>query len=120
MRREYTRRRNTLVAALEQAHVPGLSFTTPRGGFYVWCRLPSSVSTGRLMTEAARAGVSFLPGAMFSPAGAASGFVRLNFSAVAPDSLREGVARLSRALAAAAAESSPARRGAEASLRPIV
>ena len=120
MRREYARRRNTLAAALEKAQVPDMSFDTPRGGFYVWCRLPAGISVGRLMTEAARERVSFLPGAMFSPGGEGSGFVRLNFSGVAPDRLREGIARLSRALAAAGSEPPTARRGAEASLRPIV
>jgi DNA-binding transcriptional MocR family regulator len=120
MRREYARRRDTLVAGLAKAPSPGFSFATPRGGFYVWCRLPDGVPTARLMTEAAHERVSFLPGTMFSPGTEDSGFVRLNFSGAAPDRLREGAARLTRALTAALAEVPAARRSAEVTLRPIV
>jgi DNA-binding transcriptional MocR family regulator len=72
------------------------------------------------MTEAAHERVSFLPGTMFSPGTEDSGFVRLNFSGAAPDRLREGAARLTRALTAALAEVPAARRSAEVTLRPIV
>jgi DNA-binding transcriptional MocR family regulator len=119
MRREYARRRDAMIDALERFAPAGLTWTRPRGGFYVWCRLPAGVPAARLMTEAARERVSFLPGAMFSTGSESAGYVRLNFSNVSPERLREGVQRLARAIAAAGSEHT-ARRAENEGLRPIV
>ncbi len=101
IRPQYALRRDTLLEALQPLARQGLTWTRPEGGYYVWCRLPDDVSLPRLAAEAAREGVAFLPGTVCSADGSTTRHVRLNFTALPPERLREGVARLSRALEAA-------------------
>jgi len=101
LRTEYARRRDALLAALEQALPPGTRWSRPRAGFFTWVELPQGLDAVRLSEVALRReGVAFVPGAAFA-AGAAvpsrSG-LRLNFSFSPPEVLREGVARIARAL----------------------
>ena len=100
IRPDYALRRDTLLDALEPLARYGLTWTRPEGGYYVWCRLPDDVSLPRLAAEAAREGVAFLPGTVCSADGSTNHHLRLNFTALPPERLREGVARLSRALVA--------------------
>ncbi len=98
VRSAYRRRRDAMLEALRAAAVPGLSWRTPQGGFYVWCRLPDGVRPAALAARAAQAGVSFLPGrACFADEPPAE-FIRLNFSYPDEERIREGVARLATAI----------------------
>ncbi len=101
LRQQYALRRDALLTALLPLARQGLTWTHPEGGYYVWCRLPDDVSLPRLAAEAARQGVAFLPGTVCSADGSTTRHLRLNFTALPPERLREGVARLSRALEAA-------------------
>ena len=101
IRPEYTARRNALLEALSPLARLGFSWTRPQGGYYVWCRLPDDIPLPRLDAEAAREGVAFLPGTVCSADGSTTRHLRLNFTALPPERLREGVARLFRALQAA-------------------
>lgn len=109
VRRAYAARRDVMVEALREACGDELAFTRPEGGFYVWCRLPSGVPEGPLLAEAARLGVSFLPGGACFVDEPAAAHVRLNFSAPSPRAIRDGVSRLARAVAAV--RSAPGSRG---------
>jgi DNA-binding transcriptional MocR family regulator len=98
VRRAYGRRRDAMDGALREAAVPGLGWQRPQGGFYFWCRLPAGVRPAALLTRAAEAGVSYLPGrACFADEPPAE-FIRLNFSYPDEDQIREGVARLTAAI----------------------
>ncbi|WAP52079.1 PLP-dependent aminotransferase family protein [Arthrobacter sp. ATA002] len=102
----YAARCAALLSALAE-HLPdGVSWTIPDGGFFLWLTLPEGVDTYPLLYEAIEAGVVFIPGAAFSPSDEPSNKLRLAFSAVPEDDIREGVRRLApvlrRALAAAA------------------
>jgi 2-aminoadipate transaminase len=70
-------------------------WTTPDGGLFVWLTLPASIDTWALAERAIQeAGVAFVPGGAFDVHGGSTHSLRLNFSAVDADSIREGVARL--------------------------
>jgi aspartate aminotransferase len=98
MREEYRRRRDELVPALNR--IKGVTCPMPGGAFYVFPEVrgamralgcDSSAALGqRLMTEIA---VAAVPGEAFG----APGHLRLSY-ALAPDRMREGVARLRRLL----------------------
>jgi len=109
VRTEYAARRATMLQALAAAAPPDVSWRTPQGGFYVWCRIPSSVAQGRLLARAAERGVSYLPGAPCFAGEPSGNFVRLNFSYSDRDAIREGVTSLMEAVAecAAAAQDAP-------------
>jgi DNA-binding transcriptional MocR family regulator len=90
----YAQRCQAMLAALEEYMPPGLSWTTPEGGFFVWVTLPEGVDTYPLLQKAIDAGVVFIPGAAFTPSVESSNKLRLAFSAVPPDAIVEGVRRL--------------------------
>jgi 2-aminoadipate transaminase len=103
LRREYRLRRDTMLDALA-AHFPaGTRVRRPAAGVFVWVELPEDVDAGELLRVAIeQEGVVFVPGHAFAADGSrtASNCIRLNFSHSTPDTIREGVARLARALKA--------------------
>jgi DNA-binding transcriptional MocR family regulator len=50
----------------------------PRGGFYLWCRLPAGNDAADVARRALDHGVVLAPGNVFSPAETAPGFMRFN------------------------------------------
>jgi 2-aminoadipate transaminase len=84
---------------------PGLCWTRPRGGLYIWLTFPPGVETGPdspLMRAALREGVLYVPGRFCCPGGAgdASAHVRgarLSFGPVPTEQLGEAMRRLARA-----------------------
>lgn len=51
---------------------------TPRGGFYLWCRLPEGLDSARIAQAALVDGVILAPGNVFSVQQSAAGFLRFN------------------------------------------
>ncbi len=96
--RLYRRRRDAMVQALHR-HLPSLELTAPRGGLFLWARLPGGLSSRRLLPVAREMGVDFAPGSrFFLDAREGDPFLRLTFAAHEPGILEEGVRRLARAL----------------------
>ncbi|KSU70747.1 DNA-binding transcriptional regulator, MocR family, contains an aminotransferase domain [Pseudarthrobacter enclensis] len=90
----YAERCRAMLSALEEYMPEGATWTSPEGGFFVWVTLPEGVDTYPLLHKAIDAGVVFIPGAAFTPSDEPSNKLRLAFSAVPPDAIREGVRRL--------------------------
>ncbi|MHA7270223.1 aminotransferase-like domain-containing protein [Arthrobacter sp. HLT1-20] len=99
----YAERCAALLAALTEFMPAGVQWTRPEGGFFVWLTLPEGIDTYPLLYKGIDAGVVFVPGAAFSASHAPSNKLRLAFSAVPPETLREGVKRLAPVLAEAIA-----------------
>ncbi|MDP3044365.1 MAG: aminotransferase class I/II-fold pyridoxal phosphate-dependent enzyme, partial [Bacillota bacterium] len=97
---EYRKRRDALTKALRRRCGDDLSFETPQGGFYLWCRINARISAGRLLQEATGEGLSFVPGEAFyaHPSQGEREF-RLCFATHSEDRLQEAAQRLTRALA---------------------
>jgi DNA-binding transcriptional MocR family regulator len=95
LRRAYTQRRDTLVAALNE-HLPAECVVRrPGGGFFVWVGLPpGGPSAADLSARAEAAGVSYLPGERFHLEGGGRHHLRLAFSLYPPDDLAEAARRL--------------------------
>lgn len=94
-------RRNAMVAGLE--HMPdGTRCTPPNGGFFLWLELPEGRSATELFEPAREAGVVYVRGSdCFLEGGEQS--LRLAYSGVGVEEIREGMARLGRVFEAAAA-----------------
>jgi 2-aminoadipate transaminase len=74
-------------------HMPaGVSWTTPRGGFFSW--LTGPFDGAELARWAAEAGVAVVPGALFYPDGRGGDSVRLSFSMVEEESIPVGIEKL--------------------------
>jgi 2-aminoadipate transaminase len=101
MRREYRRRRDTLLQALRRYCPPPITWTHPQGGFSLLLTLPSGVDTASLLPEAASAGVLYTPGTVFYTDGGGRNQLRLSFSDVPAEQIEVGVQRLTSVLASA-------------------
>ena len=98
----YATRRATMVDALAEFMPEGVTWTHPGGGFFVWVTLPDGMTASQLLPIAAQHGVGFLPGRFFYPAADGEDqSLRLSFSVLANDRIREGIARLGSAISAA-------------------
>jgi DNA-binding transcriptional MocR family regulator len=119
MRREYRKRRDAMIAALER-HCPDLSFIRPEGGYFIWCRLPKGLSAKELLKEALGRGVSFLIGEIFYPDGRGQDRIRLTFTSQPPSAIEEGVRALGEALRHLEIEGAREAVEEETVIRPIV
>jgi DNA-binding transcriptional MocR family regulator len=89
--------RARVLAASLRAHIPGIRFTEPEGGYFLWVDLPRDVNVERLQPAAAERGVAVVKGTDFLLEGGHNS-LRLAFSAVPVDQIDEGVRRLAAAI----------------------
>jgi DNA-binding transcriptional MocR family regulator len=97
-------RRDATAEALER-HIPEATFVKPQGGYFLWVDLPEGSDVAALARGAEERGVVFVKGSDFLIEGGDSS-LRIAYSAVPPDQIEEGIARVAdayRELAGAAA-----------------
>jgi 2-aminoadipate transaminase len=90
----YRRRRDTMLDALAEHLPPEAEWTHPAGGLFVWATLPDYIDTTDLLARALQENVAFVPGRAAFLDGRGGSSMRLNFSGVAEDDIREGVRRI--------------------------
>jgi 2-aminoadipate transaminase len=85
----------TMVDALNEQFGTSAEFEAPKGGIFLWVKLPDQVDTLKLHKSALAAGVAINPGAEWSTDKAYAGSrVRLCFASPSHQDIREGVAVL--------------------------
>ncbi len=95
-KRRYTERCAALAEALDAKL---FTFTIPAGGYFLWLALPEGVSSAGAVSAARAAGVLVSDGRPFLVDAPDAGHIRLSFSMLDVDLLREGATRLNRAIA---------------------
>jgi 2-aminoadipate transaminase len=90
----YRARRDTMLDALAEHFPPQAEWTRPQGGLFLWATLPDFIDTTDLLARALRDNVAFVPGAAAFLDGRGHNSMRLNFSAVDEDDIREGIRRI--------------------------
>jgi 2-aminoadipate transaminase len=104
IRKVYRERRDVMLDALQQYFPPGVTWTHPQGGLFLWVTLPTGLDIQAILKSALEQNVAFVPGdSFFADNKAGRGrsrpsHMRLNFSNAAPDQIREGIRRLSAAV----------------------
>lgn len=116
----YAARRDAMLTALERMAPPGMTWTEPAGGYFIWCRLPNGMRARALATEAAREGVTFVSGEAFSPIDAERDAFRLNFTGVSEEAIAEGVRRLTGAVRRLSRDDTAGQNETDTSARPVV
>lgn len=92
----YRERRRAMTGALERELPEGARYSRPKGGLFLWVELPEVVDARDLLPRALDHDVAFVPGDSFFPNSARRNTMRLNFSAMPPERIEEGVRRLGR------------------------
>jgi 2-aminoadipate transaminase len=89
------RKLDTLMEALGEQFGTAAEFEEPRGGIFLWVKLPDSVDTLKLYQPALKAGVAINPGPEWSVDKAHSrSRMRLCFASPSHDEIRKGIAVL--------------------------
>jgi 2-aminoadipate transaminase len=88
IRNVYRARRDALVEAIGEHFPLGVASTRPHGGMFVWAEMPGPVNAREMLMEALEQQVAFVPGVGFHPDGTGANTMRLNFSNVTPEKLR--------------------------------
>ena len=89
------RKCETLGSALRESFGPTIDFEMPRGGMYLWVRLPSGIDSRTLALPALREGIAFNPGPDWSAdPEAAANYIRLCFALPSENEIWEGVEKL--------------------------
>jgi 2-aminoadipate transaminase len=95
----YRERRDVMVQALRDNFPAEATWTEPEGGLFIWATLPDYIDTGDLLAKALRADVAFVPGQAAYVDGRGRHSMRLNFSGVTAEEIREGVRRIGKVIA---------------------
>ncbi len=90
----YRARRDVMLEALAEHFPPEATWTRPEGGLFVWVTLPDGLDTTDLLAKALSRNVAFVPGRAAYLDGRGGTSLRLNFSGVGEDDIREGVRRI--------------------------
>jgi 2-aminoadipate transaminase len=86
---------DTLMEALNEQFGTSAEFDDPKGGIFLWVKLPDHVDTLKLYQAALAAGVAINPGPEWSTnKGYAGSRLRLCFASPSHDQIREGIAVL--------------------------
>lgn len=91
IRTVYRRRRDIMLQALQDHAPPGMAWTCPNGGYYVWVTLPQGVPAQQLLTLAGRQGVAFVPGNQFYAGEGGTELMRLTFTFAPEEQIRPGI-----------------------------
>jgi 2-aminoadipate transaminase len=90
----YRLRRDVMLDALAE-HLPREAvWTHPQGGLFIWVTLPDYIDTTDLLARALEERVAFVPGRAAYLDGRGGSELRLNFSGVGEEEIREGVRRI--------------------------
>lgn len=93
LRALYQRKRDVMVKALREAGT-SLTWLDPRGGFFLWARLPDGLHADTLLEQTTAEGVIYVTGSAFFVDATGHEFIRLSFSSPTEARIKEGVERL--------------------------
>jgi 2-aminoadipate transaminase len=98
LREAYLKKRVAMEAALAREMGDLVSWSTPKGGFFIWVGINADIDTDILLKRAIRHGVLYVPGSAFYVDQHPGPEMRLSFSTQSPDGINAGIRRLAAAV----------------------
>ena len=102
VRQKYAERARAMAEALRRELGDAIEFTQPQGGLFFWARLTGAggklKDAGEFAKRAIEQGVAFVPGTPFFAKNPDPASLRLSFATADVEKIREGLARLGKAL----------------------
>ena len=83
---------------LDDSFPAGMSHTNPEGGMFLLATLPRGLNSMKVFEEGVKGGVAVLPGTPFYVSGGGESTIRLNFSSMDGERIKEGMERLARVI----------------------
>ena len=95
LRDELLERRNEMKKVLQETFGDTIEFTDPQGGLFIWCKMNKKVDDHKLVEEAIKNKILFMPGSVY---GAPNGYVRFTYARLKKEDMREAITRFAEAL----------------------
>jgi len=87
----YKRRRDLAIKTMVASFPQCVKFETPKGGLFIWIRLPKEKNTRVLLECALQRNVAFVPGGSFYTRKDNENEIRLNYSNLSEDKIERGI-----------------------------
>lgn len=94
----YHKRRDVMLKAMEEEFPEGCEWTHPEGGLFAWVTVPEGIDTVALAAEVLKNNVAYVPGISFFPNGGVHNTMRLNYSCMPEEKIKEGIKRMGEVL----------------------
>ncbi|MEF8725763.1 MAG: PLP-dependent aminotransferase family protein [Candidatus Bipolaricaulota bacterium] len=94
--RFYEPKQQVLLESLEDYMPDNVDWTTPEGGMFSWVTLPENIDAKAMLNEALEEGVAYVSGHAFYATSPVKNSLRLNFTFVEEEEIREGVRKLAK------------------------
>ncbi len=94
----YRSKRDLLLSQLEEHMPKSITWTHPEGGLFLFLTMPEGFDAVRFYDKALDAGVAYVAGEFFHPDGRGKNTMRMNFSFMSPQKIKEGVELLAKLL----------------------
>ncbi|MEH7120317.1 PLP-dependent aminotransferase family protein [Neobacillus vireti] len=94
----YKERCLAMLSCIKEFFSKNINYSVPEGGLFIWIELPESVDSRELFTECLANNVAFVPGTPFFPNGTKNHALRLNYSNMPKEKIREGMKRMGEVL----------------------
>ena len=91
MRIIYKRRKDTMAEAIRKYFPAEITWSEPRGGFYIWLKLPSVLDIMAVLKSSIEQGAVFVVGKTFDPEGRDNSHFRLSYSHTPEDKIEKGI-----------------------------
>lgn len=87
----YKRRKDTMASAIRKYFPEEITWVEPRGGFYIWLKLPSRLDIMTVLKASIEKGAVFVIGKTFDPEGMDNSHFRLAYSHTPEDKIEKGI-----------------------------
>ncbi len=94
----YVEKRDIALRSLADTMPEYVDWTRPGGGMFLWLTLPDRFDTEALLAEAVDNGVAYIPGHAFYATDPQYNTIRINYTYVDDDTLREGIELLAQTI----------------------
>jgi len=94
----YKRKRDIMLAALEEHFPKGCTWTNPHGGMFLWATLPETIDTRDMFQYAFKEKVAYVHGRAFYANGGGTHSMRLNFSFPRDEDITVGIKQLGKTI----------------------
>lgn len=93
-----------MLAALQKYMPDNVTWNTPRGGMFLWLRLPPGLDSAALLPQAVAHSVAYVPGMAFYSSTPDVRTLRLSFVTASAEEIDRGIAALAQTVREAAAQ----------------
>jgi len=87
----YREKRDLMLESMEVYFPKEAEWNRPRGGLFLWVRLPEGVDASEMVFEAVERGVAYIPGSNFFTDPSKTNYMRLNYSFPSKEDIVEGI-----------------------------